>query len=199
MPEGVFSLLIGAGREIGEALVAHPAIKAVGFTGSRQGGLALVKIANGRPEPIPVYAEMSSINPVFVLPAALAARTDAIAQGFVESLVLGAGQFCTNPGLVLAIEGPDLDRFIASAGQALASKAPQVMLTPGIASAYRKGREQVQSLPGVESVAKPAGQRRIAGRGVRPGLPDREGAAPGGVAAGRRASGGPTHRNIAAR
>ncbi|WP_427936884.1 aldehyde dehydrogenase family protein, partial [Achromobacter marplatensis] len=133
MPEGVFSLLIGAGREIGEALVAHPAIKAVGFTGSRQGGLALVKIANGRPEPIPVYAEMSSINPVFVLPAALAARTDAIAQGFVESLVLGAGQFCTNPGLVLAIEGPDLDRFIASAGQALASKAPQVMLTPGIA------------------------------------------------------------------
>ncbi len=154
MPEGVFSLLIGAGREIGEALVAHPAIKAVGFTGSRQGGLALVKIANGRPEPIPVYAEMSSINPVFVLPAALATRTDAIAQGFVESLVLGAGQFCTNPGLVLAIEGPDLDRFIASAVQALASKAPQVMLTPGIASAYRKGREQVQSVPGVEPVAR---------------------------------------------
>lgn len=153
MPEGVFSLLIGAGREIGEALVAHPAIKAVGFTGSRQGGLALVNIANGRREPIPVYAEMSSINPVFVLPAALAARTEAIAQGFVDSLVLGAGQFCTNPGLVFAIEGPDLDRFIAAASKALASKAPQVMLTPGIFSAYRNSREQIQLAPDVEPVA----------------------------------------------
>ena len=91
-----------------------------------------------------------------MLPSALAARTDAIAQGFVESLVLCAGQFCTNPGLVLAVDGPDLDRFIASAGKALASKAPQVMLTPGIASAYRKGREQVQAVPGVETVASGA-------------------------------------------
>lgn len=153
MPEGVFSLLIGAGREIGEALVAHPAIKAVGFTGSRQGGLALVNIANKRREPIPVYAEMSSINPVFVLPAALAARTEVIAQGFVDSLVLGAGQFCTNPGLLLAIEGPDLDRFIAVARRALDSKAAQVMLTPGIFSAYCNSREQVQAVTGVESIA----------------------------------------------
>lgn len=97
LPEGVFSLLIGAGRSIGEALVAHPAIKAVGFTGSRQGGLALVAIANRRPEPIPVYAEMSAINPVFLLPAALAQRADAIGQAFADSLAMGAGQFCTNP------------------------------------------------------------------------------------------------------
>ncbi|CAB3826557.1 MULTISPECIES: aldehyde dehydrogenase (NADP(+)) [Achromobacter] len=153
MPEGVFSMLIGAGRDIGEALVAHPAIKAVGFTGSRQGGLALVRIANQRPEPIPVYAEMSSINPVFLLPSALAARGETIAQGFVESLALGAGQFCTNPGLVIAIDGPDLDRFITAASDALAAKAPQVMLTPGICAAYRQSREQVQAAPGVQAVA----------------------------------------------
>lgn len=159
MPEGVFSLLIGAGRTIGEALVAHPAIKAVGFTGSRQGGLALVNIANQRREPIPVYAEMSSINPVFVLPAALAARGQAIAQGFVDSLALGAGQFCTNPGLVIAIDGPELDRFIAAASDALASKAAQVMLTPGICAAYNKSREQVQSVPGVEAVANGSAAR----------------------------------------
>ena len=107
LPEGVFSLLIGAGRKLGEALVAHPAVKAVGFTGSRQGGLALVNIANARPEPIPVYAEMSSINPVFLFPGALAARAEAIGKAFADSLTMGAGQFCTNPGLVLAVDGPD--------------------------------------------------------------------------------------------
>jgi len=111
LPEGVFSLLFGAGRKVGEALVGHPRIKAVGFTGSRQGGLALVRIANARPEPIPAYAEMSSINPVFLFPGALASRAEAIGKAFADSLTMGAGQFCTNPGLVLAIDGPDLDRF----------------------------------------------------------------------------------------
>ncbi|WP_143137773.1 aldehyde dehydrogenase family protein, partial [Burkholderia ubonensis] len=122
MPAGVFSLLIGPGRVIGAALVGHPAIQAVGFTGSRQGGVALTQLANARPQPIPVYAEMSSINPVLLFPAALAARGDAIATGFVDSLTLGVGQFCTNPGLVLALDGPDLDRFAATAAQALAAK-----------------------------------------------------------------------------
>lgn len=156
MPEGVFSLLIGAGRDIGEALVAHPGIKAVGFTGSRQGGLALLRIANSRHEPIPVYAEMSSINPVFLLPRALSARTEALAQGFADSLTMGAGQFCTNPGLVLAIDGPDLQRFVTAAGKALSAKAAQTMLTPGIHAAYESGRAQVDALEGVERVASGA-------------------------------------------
>jgi len=153
LPEGVFSLVIGGGNAIGEALVAHPAIKAVGFTGSRLGGLALVRIANARPEPIPVYAEMSSINPVFLLPAALKARADAIASGFVDSLTLGAGQFCTNPGLVIALQGPDLDRFVATAGAALTGKPAATMLTPGISKAYASGVAKADALAGVERVA----------------------------------------------
>ena len=156
MPEGVFSLLIGAGRDIGEALVAHPGIKAVGFPGARQGGRALLRIANSRHEPIPVYAEMSSINPVFLLPRALSARAEALAQGFADSLTMGAGQFCTNPGLVLAIDGPDLQRFVTAAGKALSAKAAQTMLTPGIHAAYESGRAQVDALEGVERVASGA-------------------------------------------
>ncbi|HEX7873150.1 MAG TPA: aldehyde dehydrogenase (NADP(+)) [Sphingobium sp.] len=139
LPEGTFSFLPGTSNALGGALVADPRIKAVGFTGSRGGGLALVAIAAKRPEPIPVYAEMSSINPVVLLPAALKARGEALAPAFVASLTLGAGQFCTNPGLVIAVDGPDLDRFIAAAGEALAAARPQVMLTPGIAGAYTTG------------------------------------------------------------
>ncbi len=154
LPEGVFSLLFGAGRKLGEALVAHPAIKAVGFTGSRQGGLALVRIANARPEPIPVYAEMSSINPVFLFPEALAQRAESIGRGFADSLVMGAGQFCTNPGLVVAIDGPDLDRFVKAATQALAAKSAQTMLTPGIYDAYCTGTKTVDGVEGVEKVAE---------------------------------------------
>lgn len=138
LPEGVFSLVIGAGNAIGEALVAHPAIKAVGFTGSRGGGLALMRIAASRHEPIPVYAEMSSINPMFMLPAALDARTEALARGFVDSLTLGVGQFCTNPGLILAIEGQALERFIEASSRALEAKGAQTMLTAGMAAAYQK-------------------------------------------------------------
>lgn len=139
LPEGSFSMVLGEGVTIGEALVAHPAIKAVGFTGSRNGGLSLMRVAAARPEPIPVYAEMSSINPFFMLPGALQTNTEAIARGFVDSLVLGAGQFCTNPGLVLAIDGPSLAAFIEHAGEALRAKAAQTMLTPGIFEAYTRG------------------------------------------------------------
>jgi len=153
LPEGVFSLLIGAGRSLGEALVAHPAIKAVGFTGSRQGGLALVSIANNRAQPIPVYAEMSSINPVFLFPSALANRGEEIAHQFVESLTMGAGQFCTNPGLVLAIDSTDLTRFTDTASEALAAKAAQTMLTPGIHQAYSNGTKRVEALADVQKVA----------------------------------------------
>ncbi|QBJ76809.1 aldehyde dehydrogenase (NADP(+)) [Aquitalea sp. USM4] len=139
LPAGVFALLFGSGREVGQALVNDARIKAVGFTGSRAGGLALCQTAQQRVEPIPVYAEMSSTNPVFLLPAALQARGDALAQGFVGSLTLGAGQFCTNPGLLVAVQGPALEAFVASAADLLQHSAAQTMLTPGIRAAYQDG------------------------------------------------------------
>ena len=139
LPDGVFSLLYGSGREVGIALVTDPRIKAVGFTGSRSGGVALTQAAKARPEPIPVYAEMSSINPVYLFPAALEARAEGLAQGFVTSLTQGAGQFCTNPGLVIAVAGAALDRFISAAGELLSHCAAQTMLTPGIFTAYQTG------------------------------------------------------------
>jgi 2,5-dioxopentanoate dehydrogenase len=152
--EGVFSYLPGPSIELGGALVADPRIKAVGFTGSRGGGLALLKIAAARPEPIPVYAEMSSINPVILLPAALEARGDAIATGFVQSLTMGAGQFCTNPGLLIGIDGPALDRFAAAAGQALTASAPVTMLTPGIHASFEKGVAALEAHQAVKVVAR---------------------------------------------
>ncbi len=136
LPEGVFSLIYGAGHEVGIALVSDPRIKAVGFTGSRSGGVALCQAAQARPEPIAVYAEMSSINPVYLFAGALEARSEALAQEFVASLTQGAGQFCTNPGLVIAVQGPALDRFIQAAGERLSHCAAQTMLTPGIFAAY---------------------------------------------------------------
>src|ERR1700761_6529644 len=139
LPEGVFSMIVGAGNTVGEALVAHLAIKAGGFTGSRAGGTSLMRVAAARAEPIPVYAEMSSINPVFLLSNALAARGESIARGFVDSLVLGAGQFCTNPGLAIAVDSDALKAFIATASDALSGKPAQTMLTAGIHAAYEEG------------------------------------------------------------
>lgn len=153
LPEGVFSLLYGSGREVGIALVTDPRIKAVGFTGSRSGGIALCQAAAARSEPIPVYAEMSSINPVILFPAALRSRGEALAQGFIASLTQGAGQFCTNPGLVIARQGPDLDSFIASAAQHIWQSKAQTMLTPGIYSAYRNGIEALTDNPRAETAA----------------------------------------------
>lgn len=156
LPEGVFSMVFGAGSEVGQALVANPQIKAVGFTGSRGGGVALMKIAAARPEPIPVYAEMSSINPVILLDGALNERAEAIGAAFVGSLTLGAGQFCTNPGLLLAVEGEGLDRFLSAASQALAAAPPAVMLTPGIHRAYCEGVSRLGSHAAVTEVARGA-------------------------------------------
>ena len=154
LPEGVFSLVFDSGYEIGQALVADPRIKAVGFTGSRRGGLALMKIAQERPEPISVYAEMSSVNPVLLFKGALAERGEQIAQAFVNSLMMGAGQFCTSPGLLLGIEGEGLDRFTAAAAAALQEAAPGTMLTPGIHQAYCAGVEGLARHPKVETVAR---------------------------------------------
>ncbi len=152
LPEGVFSLVLGAGNEIGTALVAHPAIQAVGFTGSRAGGLALTRVAQQRPQPIPVYAEMSSINPVFLMPAALSARGERIAAELIDSLVLGVGQFCTNPGLVIAIDSPALAAFRAAAVQALGGKPAGTMLTPGIHQAYQQGVAKLGEINGLQRI-----------------------------------------------
>ena len=149
LPAGVFGLLTGADHRVGEELVRHPAIQAVGFTGSRQGGLALMALAAARKQPIPVFAEMSSINPMFLLPQALAARVDELAGGFASSLTMGVGQFCTNPGLVLAIDGVDFERFCASAVQALGAAQAGAMLTPAIAGNYQRGVHSLADRPGV--------------------------------------------------
>ncbi|MFG1935289.1 aldehyde dehydrogenase (NADP(+)) [Mycobacterium sp. NPDC048908] len=139
LPAGTFSLLFGSGPELGIALVTDPRIKAVGFTGSRTAGTTLVAAAAGRPEPIPVYAEMSSINPVFLLDGALTSRGADLGRSFVGSLTLGSGQFCTNPGLVIAVDGPGLDAFLGAARDAVAQSPATPMLTPGIASNYATG------------------------------------------------------------
>ena len=154
LPDGVFSLLYDTGYEVGTALVTDPRIKAVSFTGSRRGGVAVCQAAQARPEPIPVYAEMSSINPVYLFAAALQARGDALAEDFVASLTQGAGQFCTNPGLVIAVQGAALDRFINTASDALRRSPAQTMLSPGIFNAFESG---------VGSLAKHA---RIAAKGL---------------------------------
>ncbi|MCQ8242462.1 aldehyde dehydrogenase (NADP(+)) [Rhizosaccharibacter radicis] len=153
MPEGVFSLLGGPDHAVGAALAADPHVAAIAFTGSRRGGLALAAIAASRPVPVPVFAEMSSINPVFLLPGALAARSEALAAGFVQSLSLGAGQFCTNPGLLVATEGAELAEFLRSAA-ALVRGVPQaVMLSGGIRDAFEAGVARWEAHPGVERVA----------------------------------------------
>src|SRR5882762_5711680 len=136
--EGVFSLLYGPGSEVGMQLVQHPLIKAGGFTGSRSGGSALMSAAANRPEPIPFYAEMSSVNPTFILPGAVLDRAEEIAVGLHASVTLGAGQFCTNPGLVFL---PDTgsDELIRKLVELMAATPPFTMLTSGICSAYHTG------------------------------------------------------------
>lgn len=154
LPAGVFSLLTGTGSRIGQALVGHPAIQAVGFTGSRGGGTALMAVAAARKQPIPVYAEMSSINPVFLMPHALEHRAEDIGKGFAASLVLGVGQFCTNPGLVLAIDGPGLATFCKSASAALDATEAAVMLNQNIAESYRKGVDALAANQAVSTLAR---------------------------------------------
>jgi alpha-ketoglutaric semialdehyde dehydrogenase len=161
MPNGVFSLLNGPDTALGTALVTDARIRAVAFTGSRAGGLALMKAAAARPAPIPVYAEMSSVNPVIVLPAALARRAASLAREFIASLTLGVGQFCTNPGIILAIEGAGLQEFLDVASTAVAATASAVMLTAGIHRNYVLG---VERLSGEKTVTPLA-------RGLEPGGP----------------------------
>ncbi|TQL67603.1 NADP-dependent aldehyde dehydrogenase [Nocardioides albertanoniae] len=160
---GTFSFLLDTdpaagpqtGIELGQSLVTDPRIKAVGFTGSRGGGLAIAAAAAARPEPIPVYAEMSSINPVVILPGALATGdTDALATAYVGSLTLGSGQFCTNPGLLFLPRSEAGDAFLAAAGRATAEAVGATMLTEGIAQAYEAGTEKLRSTDGVSVVGQ---------------------------------------------
>lgn len=153
MPDGVFSSLIGEGSQLGQQLVKHPHVKAVGFTGSYRAGMALLKAAiNDREEPIPVYAEMSSINPVLVLPQKIAEDADAVASQLSASITLGVGQFCTNPGLLFLVKDQNTEAFVQKLAKALQQVVPATMLNQTICGSYYKGRQQLLSAPGVEAV-----------------------------------------------
>jgi NADP-dependent aldehyde dehydrogenase len=151
LPEGVFSLLFGPGSRVGSQLMAHPLIKAGGFTGSRSGGQALMKIAANRPEPIPFYAEMSSVNPIFILPRALAERGSEIAADLFASVTLGAGQFCTNPGLVF-IPAESSATFVDNLRTKMEAAYGFTMLTRQISSAYRAGVSQFSNHEAVKNL-----------------------------------------------
>jgi NADP-dependent aldehyde dehydrogenase len=141
MPNGVFSNLNSSGIEVGQELVQHPKVKAVGFTGSIKGGRALFDIAAKREEPIPVFAEMGSINPVIMLPEALQNRGGALATTYAGSITVGSGQFCTNPGLLLGIQGVGLSNFIQQLSEEIVKIEPSCMLHPNIIGAYEKNKQ----------------------------------------------------------
>jgi NADP-dependent aldehyde dehydrogenase len=146
MPEGIFAHVYGANFETGKALVTHAYTKAVGFTGSYFGGKQLFDWANQRKEPIPVFAEMGSINPVFLLPERLSQLSSEIAKMYAASITLGVGQFCTNPGLIVGIESEALTSFTHDLGKAIQQVAPAPMLHPGIVKSYneKKGNALLQ-------------------------------------------------------
>lgn len=152
MPAGTFSLIQGNTIELGRALVNHPLINAVGFTGSLGAGRALFDLCAARPTPIPFFGELGSVNPMFLLPDAMAARGADMAVGWAGSLTMGVGQFCTNPGVVVAIDSPETDAFVDAATDAVSAIGAQVMLTEGIASAYRAGRDRIAGTRGVQEV-----------------------------------------------
>lgn len=149
LPAGCFSLLQGVSNAVGGALVEHPSIQAVAFTGSLKGGRALMDLASRRQNPIPVYAEMGSINPVFILPGILQEKAHNIAEGFVQSLTLGVGQFCTNPGIVLGLESESLSQFRQRIVEVVGASAPGSMLHPGICRSFEAGLARIQNVDGV--------------------------------------------------
>ncbi|MGI8634969.1 MAG: aldehyde dehydrogenase (NADP(+)) [Segetibacter sp.] len=163
MPEGTFSMVNGRSTEVGMALVRHPLIKAIGFTGSFFGGKALFDEANKRPEPIPVYAEMGSTNPVFILPEMLKESREKIAQDLAASVTLGVGQFCTNPGLVFIQQSEDENKFREDLSKQVTEIASGVMLTSAIKNNFQKGIEKLTAVEGVKVLA--TGKKE--GEGVR--------------------------------
>jgi NADP-dependent aldehyde dehydrogenase len=161
MPAGVFSLVQGESVEVGMALVTHPLVRAIGFTGSFKGGKAIFDAAGRRKEPIPVYAEMGSSNPVFILPGALKERGAAIAQGLAAAVTLGVGQFCTNPGMVIAVKSAAFDTFLQKTGEYLAAVPPGTMVSGYVRDNYIKGVDKLRETGGV----------RIVDVGLRDGQP----------------------------
>ena len=160
---GVFSLIQGGdSREVGAQLVQHPLVKAAGFTGSHAGGRALFDLCAARPEPIPFFGELGSINPMFIFAGAMANRGSTIAEGWAGSLTMGAGQFCTNPGVVVVLEGGDAEQFSQTANDALTKTPAQTMLTDGIASAYRAGQERMAEISDVYQVMSSTFEQRKA-------------------------------------
>lgn len=158
MPKGVFQHLHGNGFEVGKALVTHPLTKGVGFTGSLAGGKALFDMANARPEPIPVFAEMSSVNPVILLPESLKRDAEKTAEKLAASITLGVGQFCTNPGLIFAIEGDALQKFIGALGKLIVATNPGKMLHQGIADNYHKRLADALAQKGVKLESESANE-----------------------------------------
>ncbi|HMJ61336.1 MAG TPA: aldehyde dehydrogenase (NADP(+)) [Bryobacteraceae bacterium] len=169
MPEGTFSLLHGSSPDISLALVGHPKTKAVAFTGSTRAGRALFDAAARRPNPIPVFSEMGSVNPLFALPGALEERAPAIAEGLFRSVTLGVGQFCTNPGLVFAIDGAGFETFAKKLGELFEQAVPGTMLNPSIAKNYE---ERFGSAVAVKNIRALRGSREADPRHTegRPGL-----------------------------
>jgi NADP-dependent aldehyde dehydrogenase len=166
LPEGVFSCLFGGGNQVGAALMKNPLVKAGGFTGSRKAGRILMDICAARPEPIPFYAEMSSTNPVFILPGALRERADAIAAGLHASFTLGAGQFCTKPGMVFFPEGSDGSALVSKLQNAVNDSAPFHLLTGVIRSSYNSGLTSRKDKKGVKVVAEKAQGEKSLGVGA---------------------------------
>lgn len=154
LPEGVFSLLFGSGSQVGTALMKHPLVKAGGFTGSRAAGRTLMDVAASRPEPIPFYAEMSSTNPVFILPGALRERTESIASGLHTSFTMGAGQFCTKPGMIFLPESSSAETLVAALQKLVSDSAPFHLLTGAIHSSYESAIAHRKSNAAVKLVAK---------------------------------------------
>lgn len=154
MPNGVFSNIMGRGRTVGAALVKHPNVKAVGFTGSIAGGRALFNLASQREEPIPVFAEMGSINPVIITAKSIAKRSEKIANTYANSITLGTGQFCTNPGLILTIESDKTESFIKDLAEKTIAIEPQCMLHPDIKSGFNKNSASVTTQNGVKTIGK---------------------------------------------
>ncbi len=160
MPTGTFQIVQGSGREVGSALVQHPDIRAVGFTGSLAGGRALYDLCHARPNPIPFYGELGSVNPMFCLPAAMDKRAAEIGAGWAASLTMGGGQFCTNPGVAVMRKGSDADALETACVTALNQTAEQKMLTDGIHDAYEQGVRAFRDLmTEVTSCGSAAGTR----------------------------------------
>ena len=160
MPNGVFSNLNSSGIEVGQELVKHPLVKGVGFTGSIRGGRALFDLAAQREEPIPVFAEMGSINPVVILPEALKEKATDWAKTYAGSITLGSGQFCTNPGLLLAIKSDGLTEFTQTLAEEIVKVEPSCMLHPNIVGAYNSNKSKVISQDGIEVLADFSGDSK---------------------------------------